>query len=113
MSNNGFLERLLIEIGILPNKIGYDYLRELILLSADEASKRTLKPMYEKIAVKYGVSSKAINRGVMNAIEYAHQSGKLKKLNNILKIEVCDDGKSLKNGEFIFLLSKYVKGSLN
>jgi len=96
-----------LEVGIMPNLSGYRYLVAAIMFVISDAEKyRGLtKNLYPAIAEKFGVNSCVVERTIRHALLVAGQSGKLMKLNELIKIDVFTKNDKISNGQFISIVA--------
>ena len=96
-----------LEVGIMPNLSGYRYVVSAIMLVISDIEKyRGLtKNLYPAIAQKFGVNSCVVERTIRHALISASQSGKLMKLNKLIKLDVFSKNDRISNGQFIFIVA--------
>ncbi|MBR1925582.1 MAG: sporulation initiation factor Spo0A C-terminal domain-containing protein [Clostridia bacterium] len=96
-----------LEVGIMPNLSGYRYLVEAIMFVISDAEKyhRLTKKLYPAIAKKFGVNACVVERTIRHALFVAGQSGKLMKLNELIKINVFTKNDRISNGQFISIVA--------
>jgi len=96
-----------LEVGIMPNLSGYRYVVSAIMyvISDVEKYRGLTKNLYPAIAKKFGVSSCVVERTIRHALISASQSGKLMKLNKLIKLDVFSKNDRISNGQFIFIVA--------
>ena len=97
------LKQFLIYIGITPEKQGFNYL----ILAVEEVQGKAhanLSKAYNKISLKTGVNVCTLDSSIRNAIHFAYDSGKLKRLNLKIGFEFIGD-RCPTNKELVSILS--------
>ena len=96
-----------LEVGIMPNLSGYRYVVSAIMhvISDVEKYRGLTKNLYPAIAKKFGVNSCVVERTIRHALLSASQSGKLMKLNKLIKLDVFSKNDRISNGQFIFIVA--------
>lgn len=101
---------LLHEIGIPANLCGHEYLREAVLMVANENEVygKMTKIVYPSIAEKYSKSSSSVEKAIRTALDVAWMRGKTDLLDEIFGFTVNIQKGKPTNSEFIALLADYV-----
>lgn len=102
-----YLTKILINMGITPDKLGFEYLRYAILLVAKDTSylQAITKRLYPDIAKEYKVKSRDIERCIRFAIGQAYNYGGLLEINNLYGAVVYKNDYKPTNGELIGILA--------
>ena len=98
---------LLLEIGIPAHIKGYQYIREVIMLSFYDKNMLhyITKCLYPTIAKKYKTTSSSVERTIRHAIEVAFRRGNRQVLEEIFSNTICSKKTKPTNSEFIALLT--------
>lgn len=99
------LEGWLIQIGIMPNLMGFTYIRDSVELCCEymrDMYKTT--QLYKLLAKMHGKSISAIERNIRHAIQVASNSNKLIRLNNVVGQTVVSGMDKPSAGQLIALL---------
>ena len=109
-----YLTKILINMGITPDKLGFEYLRYAITLVANDSSylQAITKRLYPDIAKYFGVKSRDIERCIRFAIGQSYNCGGLLEINNLYGTVVYKNDYKPTNGELIGILAdKFVMHS--
>ena len=73
---------LLINCGVSPKYVGFDYIVQIVLMSmgSNFVLNKLQKDVYPKISLMFGVPACNIERNIRSIVGYASRSGKFKKL---------------------------------
>lgn len=99
------------EIGVPAHIKGYQYLREAISMSVEDATmiNAITKILYPTIAKKFQTTSSRVERAIRHAIEVAWSRGKMETLDALFGYTV-DNGKGKPtNSEFIALIADKIR----
>ncbi len=107
IENYEFLTKVLINMGITPDKLGFEYLRYAIILVAKDPSylQAVTKRLYPDVATHYGVKSRDIERCIRFVIELSYNCGGLLEINNLYGTVVYKNDYKPTNSELIGILS--------
>jgi len=99
--------RIIHEVGIPAHVKGYQYLREAIMLVADDMNYlgAVTKELYPTIAGKYDTTASRVERAIRHAIELAWDRGNLEKINRFFGYTVSSDRGKPTNSEFIAIIA--------
>lgn len=99
--------KLLINMGITPDKLGFEYLRKAILLTIEDRTylQKITKRLYPDIANFYGVKSTDVERCIRFSIELAYNSGGLLEINNFYNAVVYKNDYKPTNSELIAIIA--------
>ena len=99
--------KLLINMGITPDKLGFEYLRKAILLTIDDHTylQKITKKLYPDIASFYGVKSRDVERCIRFSIELAYNNGGLLEINNFYNAVVYKNDYKPTNSELIAIIA--------
>ena len=94
---------LFLTVGIPAHIKGYQYLREAVLMVAEnhDVINRITKELYPGIARKFGTSASKVERAMRHAIEVAWTRGRLDTVNQMYGYKVFQKDDKPTNGEFI------------
>ena len=95
------------EIGVPAHIKGYQYLREAIIMSVEDADMvgSITKVLYPTIAARYQTTASRVERAIRHAIEVAWTRGKIENINDIFGYNVYTRNDKPTNGEFIALIA--------
>ena len=99
------------EIGVPAHIKGYQYLREAIMMSVEDASmiSSITKILYPTIAKKFQTTPSRVERAIRHAIEVAWSRGRMETLDALFGYTV-DIGKGKPtNSEFIALIADHIR----
>ncbi|MBR2970524.1 MAG: hypothetical protein IKC48_01835 [Clostridia bacterium] len=85
--NNKELCNTLIYIGITPDRKGFTYLQQAVLLVK---ATMMLKDVFHKLSIIFKTNKHTIDSSIRNAVQSAFNSGKLLRLNEKLGMEIID-----------------------
>ena len=99
--------RIIHEVGIPAHVKGYQYLREAIMLVADDMNYlgAVTKELYPAIAGKYDTTANRVERAIRHAIELAWDRGNFEKINRFFGYTVSSDRGKPTNSEFIAIIA--------
>ncbi|MCD8145635.1 MAG: sporulation transcription factor Spo0A [Oscillospiraceae bacterium] len=95
------------EIGVPAHIKGYQYLREAILLAANdmEVINAVTKVLYPAVAKKFGTTASRVERAIRHAIEVAWDRGDLETLQKYFGYTVSNTKGKPTNSEFIAMIA--------
>lgn len=101
------ITNILHEIGVPAHIKGYQYLREAIIMVANnmEILSGITKELYPGIALKYNTTSSRVERAIRHAIEVAWSRGRVDTINKIFGYTIQDEKGKPTNGEFIAMVA--------
>ena len=99
------------ELGIAANLLGYQYIREAVMLILQDKSylKQISKSLYPDIAKYFGTSSSRVERAIRHAIEVICQRGNLEKINQMFSHTVAIRKGKPSNTEFLSTFAEDVE----
>lgn len=98
---------IILNLGIKPKMLGFDYLRYAVILqTANESLK--LSEIYDQIATVYNTKPHSVERGIRNAITSAHNSGGLLSINDYYDNIIYNNGNKYTNSELISMIAEIV-----
>lgn len=107
------ISQTLNTLGIYPSKKGYGILKDAVIYSL-VIYKTTYKTdiigndgLYETMSEWNNCSKKTVESNIRHTLKSAHNCGKLRHLNDIIGIEVLDDGYPISNLQFISLIAQH------
>ena len=98
-------------LGISPEKKGFVYL-ELVIAQMYDRPSMTLKEAYRAIEHSTKTNACTIDSSIRNVIHSAFDSGKLKRLNTDMRMEIVDTENCPTNKAFVALIIRYLKDCL-
>ncbi len=98
-------------IGIPYNVLGYEYLREAVLISFEDERKNyhRIQDLYLEIAKRYKTTSSKVERNIKYSISVAWKKGKLKEINAILGYQIKKYERQPTNTEIISFLTNQIQ----
>ena len=95
------------EVGVPAHIIGYQYLREAIMMSVSDMEMlgSVTKVLYPSIAEKYATTPSRVERAIRHAIEVAWNRGKMETLDNLFGYTIHTGKGKPTNSEFIALIT--------
>ncbi len=105
--NFEFLTSLLINMGITPDKRGFEYLRKAILLVALDPSylQSVTKRLYVDLAKEFSVKPQDIERCIRFAINSSYNCGGLLEINTLYGVVVYKNDYKPSNSELIGIIA--------
>ncbi len=99
------------EIGVPAHIKGYQYLREAIMMSVEDASmiSSITKILYPTIAKRFQTTSSRVERAIRHAIEVAWSRGKMETLDAMFGYTVDVSKGKPTNSEFIALIADRIR----
>lgn len=99
------------EIGVPAHIKGYQYLREAIMMSVEDAEMLSsiTKILYPTIAKKYQTTSSRVERAIRHAIEVAWSRGKMETLDSLFGYTISVGKGKPTNSEFIALIADKIR----
>lgn len=112
------ITKLMRELGIPANLLGYQYIREeirLILqayLQEDLYVNQEVKVLYPDIAKKFNTTWQRVERAIRHCIEVSFTRGNLKKIDEIFGYTISFEKGRPTNSEFLFLLADEIENKI-
>ncbi len=102
---------LFLTLGIPAHIKGYQYLREAVLMVAEnhDVINRITKELYPGVARRFETSASKVERAMRHAIEVAWSRGRLESVNKLYGCKVFDAMDKPTNGEFISCICEKLK----
>ncbi len=99
--------RIIHEIGVPAHVKGYQYLRDAIILVAEDINYlgAVTKELYPTIAVKYQTTPSRVERAIRHAIELAWDKGDLERIKKMFGFSVSGERGKPTNSEFIAIIA--------
>ena len=94
------IEKLLMDAGITPNLMGFDYLIDAIEMINESSIKPQMSEIYLSLGEKYQIEWKCVERCIRTAIN---------KMDLEFWVKIGGRSNKLKNAEVIFTLALFVK----
>ena len=101
---------MLLKIGVPAHIIGYQYLREAIILAVNDMSviNSITSVLYPEVAVKFNTTASRVERAIRHAIEVAWERGDLDVLHHYFGYTVSITRGKPTNSEFIARIADLV-----
>lgn len=99
-------QNILLGCGILPDKLGYNYL--LTAIDLFRGPTHTMMELYKQVGDIFQVSSASVERCIRTCIYYAFYNKSFLYLNNFFKNDIFKRDTYLSNGGFISLIATYL-----
>ena len=99
------------EIGVPAHIKGYQYLREAIMMSVNDADMlgSITKVLYPTIATKYQTTPSRVERAIRHAIEVAWNRGRMETLDSLFGYTISTGKGKPTNSEFIALIADKIR----
>ncbi len=99
------------EIGVPAHIKGYQYLREAIMMSVEDADMlgSITKVLYPTIAGKYQTTPSRVERAIRHAIEVAWSRGRMETLDSLFGYTINTGKGKPTNSEFIALIADKIR----
>ena len=103
--------QMLHEIGIPAHIKGYQYLRDAIIMSVQDAEmlSSVTKILYPTIAKKHQTTASRVERAIRHAIEVAWSRGKMDTINALFGYTVSGGKGKPTNSEFVALIADKIR----
>ena len=103
--------QMLHEIGIPAHIKGYQYLRDAIIMSVQDAEmlSSVTKILYPTIAKKHQTTPSRVERAIRHAIEVAWSRGKMDTINDLFGYTVSNGKGKPTNSEFVALIADKIR----
>ena len=102
---------ILIEIGITPDRQGYEYLKDAILTY--KRHNGLMKEIAEEVAEKNNVPRNKVERIVRFEVNRIQDQGTLAKLNKIIETDYILPNVTISTKEFISLISEFINNDFH
>lgn len=102
------VETTLLYLGIMPNHLGFEQLRNAIALKRGDSANKNMREIYKELSLSHNINLSCIERNIRTAILYAYNSGALIKINELLGAEIMKANYCLTNLQLISLVVKYL-----
>ena len=111
VSEEQYITEIMLNLGVPAHLRGYRYLREAVLMSADdmELVGSVTKLLYPEVARKFKVTDQKVERGIRNAIEVSWQRGNTDLFDELFGYSVGDGRIRPTNSEYIARLADKVR----
>lgn len=99
------------EIGVPAHIKGYQYLREAIIMSVEDADMvgSITKVLYPTIDARYQTTASRVERAIRHAIEVAWNRGKMETLDSLFGYTINNGKGKPTNSEFIALIADTIR----
>lgn len=106
------ISAILKQLGILPNLLGYHYLREAISMMLKDNSLISMgvtKILYPEVGNKFNATGSQVERAIRHAVERVFLYGDLNLIESIFGSGCSPTRGKATNSEFIACVSEYIK----
>lgn len=106
------ISAILKQLGILPNLLGYHYLREAISMMLKDnslISRGVTKILYPEVGNKFNATGPQVERAIRHAVERVFLYGDLNLIESIFGSGCSSTRGKATNSEFIACVSEYIK----
>ena len=106
-----YVTSVIHEIGVPAHIKGYQYLRDAIIMSVQDAEmlSSVTKILYPTIAKRHQTTSSRVERAIRHAIEVAWSRGKMDTLNELFGYTVNGGKGKPTNSEFVALIADKIR----
>ena len=89
VSEEQYITDIMLNLGVPAHLRGYRYLREAVLMSAEdmELVGSVTKLLYPEVAKKFKVTDQKVERGIRNAIEVSWERGNTELFDEIFVVK--------------------------
>ena len=89
VSEEQYITDIMLNLGVPAHLRGYRYLREAVLMSAEdmELVGSVTKLLYPEVAKKFKVTDQKVERGIRNAIEVSWERGNTELFDEIFEFQ--------------------------
>ena len=103
--------KILREIGVPAHILGYQYLRDAIMMSVNDGEmlNSITKLLYPTIAKQYKTTPSRVERAIRHAIEVAWSRGKMDTIDELFGYTVSNGKGKPTNSEFIALIADTIR----
>ena len=111
VSEEQYITEIMLNLGVPAHLRGYRYLREAVLMSAEdmELVGSVTKLLYPEVARKFKVTDQKVERGIRNAIEVSWERGNTELFDEIFGYSAQDGRVRPTNSEYIARLADKVR----
>lgn len=105
------ISKILKQLGIYPNILGYVYLKEAIDMVLKDDSvlrKGVTKILYPEVAKKFQANAVQVERAIRHAVHRACNKGDIKLMEEIFGYNASTSASKPTNSEFIACITEYV-----
>ncbi len=97
------IQRILLECGIYPNKYGFTYLTDAVMIALETPC--GVCELYEKVGKLHNVKAANVERCVRVCLADILNSGSILRLNDLFGMKIVDENTYLSNGDFIGIIT--------
>lgn len=103
--------QLIGKLGIPANLLGYQYIRQSILLAIDnpEVLQQITSVLYPEVARKFNTTAQRVERNIRHAIEIAWKRTDIESLSEVFGSTVSPDKGKPTNSELISMCADYLQ----
>ena len=105
------LSAILIEIGITPDRQGYEYLKDAILTYKKHNG--SMREIVEEVAEKNNVPRNKVERIVRFEVNRVQDQGTITKLNKIIETDYILPNVTISTKELISLISEFINNDFH
>lgn len=111
VSEEQYITDIMLNLGVPAHLRGYRYLREAVLMSAEdmELVGSVTKLLYPEVAKKFKVTDQKVERGIRNAIEVSWERGNTELFHEIFGYSAQEGKIRPTNSEYIARLADKVR----
>lgn len=104
------ISRILHELGIPSHLIGYQYIREGIIMKCDRVSDAlSIKELYNEIASKYNSTPIRVERNIRHAIEISWNRGDWNLMERLFGHSIDNIKAKPTNSEYLITVAEFIK----
>ena len=101
------IDNILINLGIMPNKTGFNYIKQY-LLADNEIS---IMESFKEIAKNNNTTTSTVYGAVRRTLNAAEASDKLKNIDLYFNVKIYDKNHPMTNSEFLSLLKLLIRNN--
>lgn len=101
------ISKIFLTIGLSPQQLGYQYLREAIkeVIIYPSAINQVTKFLYPYIAKRYDSTPTKVERAMRHTLDSAWNKGRISQINNVFGVKIFSGNDKPSNSEFIALVA--------
>ena len=106
-----YIKHLLIELGISPALMGYNYLAQCVYLCWEDNRRLhdLVSSVYREVARQNDTTYQRVERNIRHAVRAFADMGRVQAINRMFGVKLYNAGDYPPNGELIGYLTEYVQ----
>lgn len=105
------IKQILLEIGMSPALLGYEYLAQCVYLCWQDSARLhdLIASVYNEVAQHCGTTFQRVERNIRHAVRVFANRNHVQELNRLLGVRLYISGDYPSNGELIGYLTEYMQ----